>query len=60
MEHTKVYLEDMERSASGDSDKRSCTQAPQIGATGRESFEQGADENPLILGQRSSPNNVSG
>jgi hypothetical protein len=48
MEHTNVNLKDMESSASGDSDKGSCTEAPQIGATGRDSFEQGAGETTLI------------
>ena len=50
MEHTNVNLKDMESSASGDSDKGSCTEAPQIGATGRDPVEQGVGETPLIGG----------
>jgi len=51
MEHTKVKLKDMASSAPGDSDKGSCTEAPQTGATGRDPVEQGADETPLIGGR---------
>jgi len=50
MEHTNVNLKDMEGSTSGDSDMGSCTEAPQIGATGPDPVEQGADETPLIGG----------
>ena len=60
MEHTKVNLKDMESSASEDSDKGSCTEAPQIGATGRDPVEQGADETTLIGGEHPSPSNLSG
>jgi len=60
MEHTKANLEDMERSASGDSDKGSCTEALQIGATVREPVGQGTDKTPLIGGECPSPSNVSG
>ena len=59
MEYTKVK-EDMECSASGDSDKGSCTEAPQIGETVREPVEQGADETPLTGRECPSPSNVSG
>jgi len=44
----------MESSASGD-----CTEAPQIGATGRDPVEQGTGEAPLIGGERPSPSNLS-
>jgi len=60
IEHTKVNLEDLERSASADSDKGSYTEVPQIGATVREPVEQGTDETPLIEGERTSPSNASG
>ena len=51
MERTNEYLKGYgESSASGDSDKGSCTEAPQIGATGRDPVEQGAGETPLIGG----------
>jgi len=50
MERTNENLKDMESSASGDSDKGSCTGAAQIGATGRDPVEQGAGETPLIGG----------
>ena len=42
MECTNENLKDMESSASGDSDKGSCTEAAQIGTTGRDPVEQGA------------------
>jgi len=48
--HTKVNSEDMECSTSRDSDKGSCTEAPQIGVTVREPVEQGADKTPLTEG----------
>jgi len=60
LEHTKVNLEDMECSAFGDSDKGSCTEAPQIGTTVRKPVEQRVEETPLIRGERPSPSNVSG
>jgi len=50
LERTNENLKDMESSTSGDSDKGSCTEAPQIGATGRDPAEQGAGETPLIGG----------
>jgi hypothetical protein len=46
MERTNENLKDMESSASGDSDKCSCTEAPKTGATGRDSVEQGAGDSP--------------
>jgi hypothetical protein len=49
----------MESSASGDSDKGSCTEAPQIGATGRDPVEQRAGETPLIGGERPPPSRFS-
>jgi len=49
----------MESFASGDSDKGSCTEAPQIGATGQDPVEQGAGETPVIEGERPSPSNLS-
>jgi len=55
MEGTNENLKDMESSASGDSDKGSCTEAPQIGATGRDPIEQGAGETPLIWGNAPLP-----
>jgi len=48
MERKNENLKDMESSASGDSDKGSCTEAPQTGATGRDPVEQGVGEIPLI------------
>ena len=50
IERTNENLKDMESSVSGDSDKGSCTEAPQTGATGRDSVKQGAGETPLIVG----------
>ena len=50
MEHRNENLKDMESPASGDSDKGSCTEDPQIRATGRDPVEQGAGEIPLIGG----------
>ena len=44
----------------GDSDKGSCTEAPQIGATVREPVEQEVDKTPLTGGGRPSPSKVSG
>jgi len=49
----------MESSASGDSDKGSCTEATQIGATVQDPVEQGAGETPLIGGECLSPSNPS-
>ena len=49
----------MESSTSGDSDKGSCTEALQIGVTGRDPGEQGAGETPLIGGGSPSPCNLS-
>ena len=60
LEHMKVNLEDMERSTSRDTDKGSCTENPQIGATVGEPVEQGANKTPLIGVERPSPSNVSG
>jgi len=54
MEHTNVNLKDMEGSASGDSGMGSCKEATQIGATGPDPVEQGADETPLIGGGNAS------
>jgi hypothetical protein len=48
MEHANENLKDMESSTSGDSDKGSCTEVPQIGATGQNPVEQGEGETPLI------------
>ena len=47
---TNVEFKDMESSTSGDSDKGPCTEAPQIGATGRDPAEQRVGETPLIWG----------
>jgi len=51
MERTNETLKDMERSASGDADKGSGKEVPQIGATGRDPDEHGAGETPLIGGK---------
>ena len=59
MEGTNENLKDMESSASADSDKGSCTEAPQIGATGRDPVEQGAGKTPLTGGESPSPSNLS-
>ena len=59
MERTNVNLQDTESSTSRDSDKGSCTGAPQIGATGRDPVEQGAGENPLIGGEHPPPSYLS-
>ena len=60
MERMNENLKDMESSPSGDSNRSSCTEAPQIGATGRDPVEQGAGETPLIGGgERQSPSNLS-
>jgi len=50
MERTNENLKDMESSASGDSVKGSCSDAPQIVAPGRDPVEQGAGETSLIGG----------
>jgi len=50
MESTNENLKDMESSASGDSDKGSCTETPRIGATGWDPVGQGAGETSLIGG----------
>jgi len=60
LEHTKVNLNDMECSASKDSDNGNCTEALQIGTTVRKPAEQGAEETPLIGGECPSPSNASG
>jgi len=52
MEHTNENVKDMESSASGDSDKGSCTKT---GATGRDQVEQGAGETPLVRGNARLP-----
>jgi len=49
----------MESSASGDSNKGSCTEVSQIGATGRDSVEQGAGETTLSGGERPPPSILS-
>jgi len=59
MERTKVNLKDKESSASGDSDKGFCTEAPQIGAAGQDPVEQGAGETPLIGEERPPPSSLS-
>jgi len=59
MERMNENLKDVERSASGDSDKGSCTEVLQIGATGRDPVEQGVGETPLIGGESPSPSNLS-
>jgi len=59
MERTNENLKDMESSASGDSVKGSCSDAPQIVAPGRDPVEQGAGETSLIGGGgRPSPSNL--
>jgi len=50
MEFTNKNPKHMESSSSGDSDKGSCTEAPQIGATVQDPVEQGAGETPLTGG----------
>jgi len=50
MERTNENFKDMESSASGDSDKGSCTEAPRIGATAQDPVKQEAGETPLIGG----------
>ena len=47
---TKEKTKDMESSSPADSDKGSCTEAPQIGAIGRDPVEQGVGETPLTGG----------
>jgi len=59
MKHTFINLEDKESSASGDSDKGSCTEAPQIGAAGQNPAEQGMVETPLTGEEHSSPSSFS-
>ena len=59
MERTNENLKDVESSASGDSDKGSCTETPQIGAPGRDPVEQGAGDTPLTGGERPSHSNLS-
>ena len=49
---TNVKTKDMESSARGDSEKGSCTEALQIGATGRDPAEQEVGETPQIGGER--------
>jgi len=58
MECTKENLKDMESSASGESDKGSCTDNLQIEATGRDPVEQGAGKTPLIGGECPPPSNL--
>jgi hypothetical protein len=41
MEHTFINLKDKESSTPENSDKGSCTEAPQIGAAGQNPVEQG-------------------
>jgi hypothetical protein len=59
MERTNVNLKDIESSTSADSDKGSCTEALQVGATGQDPAEQGAGETSLIGGEHPSPSNLS-
>ena len=49
----------MESSTFGDSDKGSCTEDPQIGATGRDPVEQGAGKTLQMGGEHPSPSNLS-
>ena len=46
----KEEIKDLESSSLGDSDMGSCTEAPQIGATGRDPAEQEVGETPQIGG----------
>ena len=50
-----VETKDMESSAPGDSEKGSCIEASQIGATRRDPVEQGVGETPLIGGNAHYP-----
>ena len=47
---TNGKIKDMESSSPGDSDKGPCTEALQIGTTGRDPAEQRVGETPLIGG----------
>jgi len=59
IKHTNENLKDMESFATGDSNNCSCTEAPQIGASGRDPVEQGAGQTPLVWGGGPSPSNLS-
>jgi len=59
MDSTIVNLKDKESSASGDSDKGSCTEAPQTGEAGWDPVQQGAGETPLTGEERPSPSSFS-
>ena len=59
MECTNGNLKDMESSTSGGSDKGSCTEALQTGATGWDPVEQGAGKTTMIGGECLSPSNLS-
>jgi len=50
MERTNENVKEMESSSSGDSDKVSCVEAPQIGEAVRDPVEQGAGETTLVGG----------
>ena len=52
---TNGKIKDVESSAPGDSEKGSCMEAPQIGATTQDPVEQGMDETPLIGGNVQHP-----
>ena len=58
MERTNDNLKDMESSASGESDKGSCTEAPQIGAAGWDPVEQRAGETSLTGEERPPPSSL--
>ena len=47
---TVEEIKNLESSSPGDSDMGSCTEAPQIGATGRDPAEQEVGETPQIGG----------
>jgi len=59
MEFMNKNPKHMESSASGDSDKGSHTEAPQIGAIVQDPVEQGLGETPLTGGERPPPSNPS-
>jgi hypothetical protein len=57
MEHMNITLEHKERSASGDSDTGSCTEAPN-GAAGWDPVEQRAGETPLTGEEHRTPSSL--
>jgi len=59
MEFTNKNPKHMESSASGNSDKGSCSEAPQIRATVQDPVKQGAGKTPLIGGECPPPSNPS-